>query len=63
MENLSGSDPKNGTKRNFKQIEGGNHHSPDTTRILILEEAFTTDNGEKRIEIKRRRISKNFWIY
>ena len=39
-QDIEGRDTKNGTKGNIEQIESANHHSADTTRILILEETL-----------------------
>ena len=38
---------KNSAKGKIKQIKSPNNHSANTARNLILEEAFTTENGGK----------------
>ena len=49
-QDIERSNGKNGAKGKIEQIESSNDHSTDPTRILILEEAFATDNGDKSIE-------------
>ena len=49
-QDIEGSDTKNSAKGKVEQIEGTNNHSANTTRTLILEKAFTTDNGGKSID-------------
>jgi len=49
-QNIERSNTKNGTKGKIKQVQRANHHSANTTRILILEEAFAAENGYKSID-------------
>ncbi|MFX0206474.1 MAG: hypothetical protein ACFFDT_10855, partial [Candidatus Hodarchaeota archaeon] len=43
-QNRKGSEAKNGNKGSTEQIESTNQHNANTTRILILMQAFTTEN-------------------
>ena len=53
-QDIQGSNSKNSAKGEVEQIEGSNHHSTNPARILILEKAFATDDGDKSVDKKHQ---------